>query len=169
MSNISNVEMALKDVYDLEGRIDYVVNAAAELMKKSLLSMDYSEIVRILNINYLGVVNTAIASFKYLKVSRGQLLQFASSSYTRGRAYYSLYSSSKAAVVNFVQAIAEEWMNDNVRVNCINPQRTLTPMRIKNFGKEDESSLLKAEKVALESLKTLLSDFSGEIIDVRLD
>ena len=34
---------------------------------------------------------------------------FTSSSYTRGRSGYSLYSSAKAAVVNLTQALADEW------------------------------------------------------------
>ena len=39
----------------------------------------------------------------------GSLLLFTSSSYTRGRSGYSLYSSAKAAIVNLTQALADEW------------------------------------------------------------
>lgn len=49
---------------------------------------------------------------------------------------YSLYSSSKAAIVNLVQALSEEWKSYNIKINCINPERTKTPMRIQNFGIE---------------------------------
>ena len=101
-------------------------------------------------------------------MSKGQILHFTSSSYTRGRANYALYSSTKSAVVNFVQAIAEEWQKDGIRINCINPQRTKTPMRTSNFGIEPEGTLLKSEDVAEISLKTLLSDFSGEVVDIKL-
>ena len=80
---------------------------------------------------------------------------------------YSLYSSHKAAIVNFVQAISEDWSGKSIRVNCINPERTLTPMRVKNFGIEPEGSLLDARTVAVASLKTLVSDMTGEVIDVR--
>ena len=121
-----------------------------------------------LNVNYLGMVNVALASFPYLKESKGHLLYYTSSSYTRGRAFYSLYSSTKAAVVNFVQAISQEWEPCEIKVNCINPERTKTPMRVKNFGIEDDSTLLTAEEVAQESIKTLLADFTGQVIDVKL-
>ena len=97
------------------------------------------------------------------------ILQFTSSSYTRGRAFYSLYSSSKAAVVNFIQAIAEEWAVDGVNINCINPQRTKTPMRIKNFGLEDEKTLLKSKDVAITALSILSENVTGEVIDIKLD
>lgn len=164
-----DVKRSLAEVERQEGRIDYVVNTAALLVKEPLLNMDYAQVSQIIQVNYVGMVNVAIESFPYLKKSQGKLLFYTSSSYTRGRAFYSLYSSTKAAVVNFVQAIAQEWEVAGVKVNCINPERTKTPMRERNFGVEDASTLLTAETVAKESLKTLLSDFTGQVIDVKLN
>lgn len=164
-----DVRKSLSAVAEKEGRIDYVVNTAAILMKEPLNSMDYQAVCEMVNVNYLGMVNVALESFTYLKESKGQLLFYTSSSYTRGRAFYSIYSSTKAAVVNFVQAVAQEWESAGVRVNCINPERTKTPMRTKNFGIEDEATLLKPEDVACESIKTLLSDFTGQVVDVKLN
>lgn len=80
---------------------------------------------------------------------------------------YSIYSATKAAIVNFVQAIAEEWYGFGIRINCINPERTKTPMRIQNFGNEPEGTLLPAEDVAIVSLNTVFSASTGEVIDVR--
>ncbi|MNY53281.1 hypothetical protein D3C86_1890230 [compost metagenome] len=50
----------------------------------------------------------------------------------------------------------------------MNPERTQTPMRIKNFGNEPEDTLLKPETVALRCIQTLLSNYTGQVIDVRL-
>lgn len=169
VSDIHSVRSALQNVYEQTKRIDYVVNSAAILNKEPLLHLDYEQIQKIIATNYLGAVNTTLASFIYLKESKGQILQFTSSSYTRGRAYYAMYSSTKCAVVNFVQAVAEEWISYGIKINCINPQRTKTPMRIKNFGLEDDSTLLNPEIVASRSIETLLNNFSGEVIDVKLD
>ncbi len=69
--------------------------------------------------------------------------------------------------MNLTQALAEELSDDDIRINVINPERTATPMRFKAFGKESEESLLKPEKVAEASLKTLVSDLTGQVIDVR--
>ena len=122
-----------------------------------------------IDINYVGAVNIAIASKPYLKNSRGMLLNFTSSSYTRGRAFYALYSSTNAAIVNFTQALAEEWVGDGIRINCINPERTATPMRTTNFGVEPAELLLSAEDVALISLKALFSQKTGIVVDIRKD
>ncbi len=109
------------------------------------------------------------ASIPYLKETKGSLQLYASSSYTRGRALYSTYSSTKAGVVNLAQALAQELADDEIKVNVINPERCATPMRFNAFGKEPEESLLQPEKVALTSLKTLLSNLTGQVIDVRKD
>ncbi|MDO4921926.1 MAG: bifunctional cytidylyltransferase/SDR family oxidoreductase [Phascolarctobacterium sp.] len=168
ISRRKDVEGALRQVADVTGRIDYIVNSAAILNKEPLMHLEASVIDKIIDINYRGMVNVSVEAYRYLKAARGALLQFTSSSYTRGRANYALYSSTKAAVVNFVQAIAEEWEQDGIRINCINPQRTKTPMRIANFGNEPEETLLRSADVAAVALKTLLSDFSGEVVDVKL-
>ena len=163
----SSVEKALKDIYEKEGRIDYIVNSAAVLKIGKLSDRTFEDIKKEIDINYLGVINVIKASSEYLKNSKGSILLFTSSSYTRGRALYSTYSSSKAAVVNLAQALSEELSEDNVRINVINPERTKTPMRINAFGIEPDDTLLSADKVADVSLKVLLSDLTGQIIDVR--
>lgn len=168
ISRIGDVKIALQQVAESAGRIDYIVNSAAILNKEPLMHLRADMVKQIIDINYCGMVNVSMGAYKYLKAGHGALLHFTSSSYTRGRANYALYSSTKAAVVNFVQAIAEEWEQDGIQINCINPQRTKTPMRIANFGNEPEETLLKSSDVAVVALKTLLSNFSGEVVDVKL-
>ncbi|MBQ6070962.1 MAG: bifunctional cytidylyltransferase/SDR family oxidoreductase [Bacteroidales bacterium] len=168
ISDVESVKKSIRDVAEKEGGIDYVVNSAAILMKEPLMTMSHEAIKVIINTNYWGMVNVAMASYEWLKKSNGQLLLFTSSSYTRGRAFYSLYSSTKAAAVNFAQALAQEWDSDGIRINVINPERTKTPMRVKNFGVEPDNTLLKADDVARVSLCTLLSDFTGQVVDVKI-
>lgn len=168
IADFHEVEIALQKVANQTGRIDYIVNSAAILSREPLVNMQRTIIDSMIRTNYDGMVNVAIAAYPYLKKSQGQLLLFTSSSYTRGRAFYSIYSSTKAAVVNFMQALAQEWESSHIRVNVINPERTKTNMRVRNFGNEPDHTLLKAEEVAKASIKTLLSDFTGQVIDVKI-
>lgn len=163
------VAAALKRVAAEAGAIDYIINTAAILKKEPLINMEAADIEESIRTNYLGVIHVALEGFQYLKETEGHLIFFTSSSYTRGRAFYSLYSSSKAAVVNFVQAIAQEWDKFGIKVNCINPERTRTPMRSRNFGNEEASTLLTPEEVAEVTLSTLQARFSGQVIDVKLN
>ena len=167
VSNYRDVENFLRDIHKKTGRIDGVINTAGILKMGKLIERNIEDIEEDIKVNYLGSINVAKASIPYLKESKGSIQLYTSSSYTRGRALYSTYSSTKAGIVNLVQALAEELYSDGVRINVINPERTATPMRFMAFGKEPEGSLLKPEKVAEASLKMLLSNLTGQVIDVR--
>ncbi len=167
ISNVEDIRKALESVYEQEGVIDYVVNTAGVLTMSAMDDLDIDSIGSSIQTNYVAPVMIAKLSKPYLKESSGQLLLFTSSSYTRGRANYSLYSSSKAAIVNLTQALAEEWHDEKIRINCINPERTATPMRHNAFGNEDPTTLLSASTVAQASVDALLNKHTGQIFDVR--
>ncbi len=169
IENAEQIEKALAEAHTVAGRIDYVVNTAAVLRIGRLSECSDADIREALEVNYLAPVQIAKAAHRYLAASRGHLLLYTSSSYTRGRAEYSLYSSSKAAMVNLTQALADEWTADGIRVNCVNPERTRTPMRVRAFGDEPAHSLLTSEAVARTSIDVLLSSRTGQVIDVRLE
>ncbi|MGI8882482.1 MAG: SDR family NAD(P)-dependent oxidoreductase [Jatrophihabitans sp.] len=163
----ATVGQALEQVAAQVDRIDAVVLSAAQLAKGRLSAMDDAQVLQQLKVNYLGPVTVARASEKYLRASGGHLVLFTSSSYTRGRADYAMYSSTKAAVVNLAQALADEWSADGIHVNVINPERTRTPMRVQAFGDEPADTLLKSETVAFTVLDVLSSDMTGHVVDVR--
>jgi 2-C-methyl-D-erythritol 4-phosphate cytidylyltransferase len=167
VSSADDVERALCVVAEKAGRIDCVVNTAGVLRSGRLQDRDPADIEREIAVNYLGSINTTRAALPHLEKTRGSLALFTSSSFTRGRSLYSVYSSTKAALVNLVQGVAEETAPTGVRINAINPERTDTPMRRENFGVEPPESLLTSERVAEVTLKTLLSAFTGTVVDVR--
>jgi 2-C-methyl-D-erythritol 4-phosphate cytidylyltransferase len=158
---------ALAEVHRDHGRIDAIVLTAGVLRMGRLASMSSAEVTEAIAVNYIGPVNVARAAHPYLAASRGHLLLFTSSSYTRGRENYVLYSSSKAAVVNLTQALSEEWAADGIKVNVVNPERTRTPMRVQAFGEEEPGTLLSADQVARTSLDVMASDMTGFVVDVR--
>ena len=163
----SDLVAAAEHVLAEAGRIDHVVNTAGLLPRGTLAETSEETVYAATDVNYLAPVFVAQVFHPHLAATGGSLLLYTSSSYTRGRSGYSLYSSAKAATVNLTQALADEWAMDGVRVNCINPERTATPMRTKAFGKEPADSLLDSETVARTSLDVIVSDFTGHVIDVR--
>jgi 2-C-methyl-D-erythritol 4-phosphate cytidylyltransferase len=165
--DLNAVIEALSNVHAAESRVDAIVNTAGILIHKPLTNMSLEEINEIVDVNVKGAINVAYAAKNYLRDTRGCLLNFTSSSYTRGRAFYALYSATKSSIVNLTQALAEEWLADDIRVNCINPERTRTPMRTANFGKEPAKTLLDPAVVAQVALATITSDHTGLVVDVR--
>jgi 2-C-methyl-D-erythritol 4-phosphate cytidylyltransferase len=167
VQDLPAIEQALDDVARERGRIDAVVLTAGVLRVGPLAQTSPEDITESIAVNYTAAVNVARAAHPHLAKTHGHLLLFTSSSYTRGRENYALYSSSKAAVVNLAQALSEEWAPDGVKVNAINPERTETPMRRGAFGEEPEGSLLSAEQVAEAALETIASDLTGAVVAVR--
>lgn len=163
-----DIAAAAASVLATTDTIDFVVNTAGVLPIGDLADTTEETIFAATEINYLAPIFIAQEFYPHLATSAGSLLLFTSSSYTRGRKGYSLYSSAKAAVVNLTQALADEWAGE-VRVNCVNPERTGTPMRTKAFGSEPEGTLLSSKAVARQSLDVLLSQQTGHIFDIRRD
>ena len=162
-----DVADALAEVMAERGSVDFVVNTAGVLPRGDLVDSSEETIYSATEINYVAPILIAQEFFPALAASGGSLLFFTSSSYTRGRSGYSLYSSAKAAVVNLTQALADEWAASGVKVNCLNPERTRTPMRSKAFGEEPADTLLDSMSVARSALDILLSGETGHIVDLR--
>ncbi|MGY1735352.1 SDR family NAD(P)-dependent oxidoreductase [Geodermatophilus sp. SYSU D00684] len=162
-----DVTAACEQVLAETGRVDYVVNAAGVLTQEQLVDATDDVVQSAVDVNYLAPVYIAQTFHPYLRKTRGSLLFFTSSSHTRGRSGYSLYSSTKAAVVNLTQALADEWAADGIRVNCVNPERTATPMRLSAFGEEPRDSLLTSRTVAGIAVDVLTSAWTGAVVDAR--
>ena len=69
--------------------------------------------------------------------------------------------------MNIAQGLAEEWAADAIRVNAISPERTDTPMRRAAFPEESRVGMLQAEDVADATIRLVLSDLTGQVLDVR--
>ncbi len=127
---------------------------------KELKNLSAHEIEEMIRVNLTGL----IFSFKWAQVKEGgHIINIASSSYARGRKGYAIYSSAKAGVVNFSQALAEE--RPELQVNVVVPQRTNTAMRHACFPEERADSLLAPEKVAASIIQLLKqSNLTGSIV-----
>jgi 2-C-methyl-D-erythritol 4-phosphate cytidylyltransferase len=162
-----NVECALQTAINEFGSIDAVVNTAGILKAGNLNEQSGNEILEQINTNLIGALNIARYSYKWLKESKGSLLFFSSSSYTRGRSGSVVYSATKSAIVNLTQGLSEEWASEGIKVNCIIPSRTDTDMRQKNFKEESQDSLSNPYKIAIAGAKTISKSLFGQIIRVQ--
>jgi len=162
-----DVVKVVEDIVEREGKVDFVINTAGILKMGKLSERSHKEIMEELETNYVGSINVAKASIPHLRKTKGMLILFSSSSYTLGRALYSIYSSTKAAVVNLAQALAQE--EPFIRVNVICPERTATPMRFRNFGNEPKDTLLDPTDVARAAISLLDKNITGVVFEVKKD
>ena len=166
ISSESDVRQATADAEAALGGLDFVVNTAGLLGKGSLQATAVDDVTQQLAINLSGAIWVAKAAHEALQKTKGMLLLYSSSSYTRGRADYVVYSATKAAIVNLTQGLAEEWAPDGIRVNCLVPGRTDTEMRRANFASEAQASLCNPYEAGLISAKVLSMDVTGQTVRV---
>jgi len=95
----------------------------------------------------------------------GHIINVASSSYSRGRKGFLLYTASKAAVVNFTQGLAEEL--PHLYINTVIPPRLDTKMRHDAFPDEERETLLDPERVAEEIVSILSSNTTGILYEIK--
>jgi 2-C-methyl-D-erythritol 4-phosphate cytidylyltransferase len=168
VTDFPSIIRMVEHVLTAAGRIDFIINCSGDLIRKNVEMMTLEEWHHIYDTNITGsfaLAKAVIPTFKQQKT--GNIVFVGSSSYTRGREGYSAYSSSKAALVNFCQALAEELSSWNIKVNVVSPGRVNTPLRYRNFGQEDPATLLDPDYVAREIIKSLMVDTTGSVFEIQ--
>jgi ribitol-5-phosphate 2-dehydrogenase (NADP+) / D-ribitol-5-phosphate cytidylyltransferase len=163
LTSYTDARAAFDKILEKHGPLDGLINSIGLLKTKQLDQLSFEEIDLLVATNLTGV----IYSCKCAHLKKGaHIINIASSSYVRGRKNYAIYSSTKAAVVNFTQALAEE--RHDLFINALVPQRTNTAMRLENFPDENPSTLLDPKEVASEILSLLKQrSITGTIIEVK--
>ena len=163
LSDSQKTQAAFEKIFSKNQEVDGLINVAGFLTLGSLSNLDHAQIQKLVNSNFLATV----FSCKFCRIKpRGHIINFSSSSYTRGRSGYIIYSAMKAAVVNFTQGLALE--RPDLNINCIVPSRAHTPMRTKNFPQEDVSELLDCSTIAQEVVKILECDhLTGLTVEIK--
>jgi len=164
--HIDQVKSSLDQAATEMNGMDFVINTAGFLSKESLHEQESRTIDELIAVNLTGAIYISKCSHSHLSDSKGMLLHFGSSSYTRGRAQYTPYSASKAGIVNLTQGLADEWQTEGIRVNCVVPGRTDTAMRRNNFDNEEACTLLNPYEVGISACKLLSSATTGMVVRV---
>jgi 2-C-methyl-D-erythritol 4-phosphate cytidylyltransferase len=144
------------------GSVDGLINSMGNLQVSDLQSLQDENIEEQVNVN----LTSAILLCKYVSLKPGgHIVNIASSSYSRGRKSYTVYSAAKSGLVNFTLGLSEE--RSDLCINAVVPQRTNTAMRTSNFPLETQEGLLTPEEVAIEVLHLLsMENITGEIIPI---
>ncbi len=159
LSQPATIEAAFQSAGPLSG----LINCAGYLLVKPLEALSLAEIEELLAVNLSGLIH----SCRHASIlPGGHIINIASSAYSRGRKNSSIYSSAKAAVVNFTQALAEE--RADLHIHTVIPHRTRTPMRQKNFPEDALEDLLEPSTVAQTVIDLLKDEVStGGLVEVR--
>lgn len=128
VSNVNDVEKAVKEAVNKFGRVDILVNNAGIYPYKALMEMSEKDWARVLDINLKGtfLMTKAIVP-KMIEQKYGKIINIASIAGSMiGYPSLTHYSASKAGVVGFTRALALELAQYGINVNAISPGPILT-------------------------------------------
>lgn len=143
VSSASEVQNAFRSLARRE-RIDILVNNAGIAHVGKLEDTSEQDFEKVFQVNVTGMYNCMRACIDHMKENRGGvILNMASIAATAGVAERFAYSMSKGAVVAMTYSVAKDYIDYNIRCNCISPARVHTPFVdgfvAKNYpGREQE-------------------------------
>jgi 2-C-methyl-D-erythritol 4-phosphate cytidylyltransferase len=168
--DVSRSESILHFIECLEqkdAKFDHVIYCPGALLLKNIREYDEQEWDYTYDVNLKGVFRLLRHIPRFLNRG-GHILVIGSSSYSLGRAGYSAYSSSKAALINLIQAAADEF--PEYRLNVLSPQRAATDLRVAAFGNDERArTLLDPDAIAESALDIIATELTGMNFDVRVD
>lgn len=123
--------------------IEAVVCNAGVCEKETLLiDMQVSEIERVINTNLTGtILCNQIAAKNFCKLKRGNIINIASFLGEEGCACESVYSASKAGIINLTKSLAQELGQFGIRVNSVSPGYIETNM-VSEFNDAEKSNII---------------------------
>jgi NAD(P)-dependent dehydrogenase (short-subunit alcohol dehydrogenase family) len=111
------------------GGIDIVVNSAGVRTNGSITEITEEQWDRTLDVNLKGVfVVSRLAIPEMIKRGGGVIINIGARSGMAGQAGRAAYCASKGGMITLTEAMAMDYATQKIRVNCICPGPTRTPM-----------------------------------------
>ncbi len=137
------VKQTIDAIAASDGSIHILINNAGIAHIGNAENTSETDFDRLINVNVKGVYNCLHAAIPYLKKQGGCIVNMASVASSVGIPDRFAYSMTKGAVVGMTLSVAKDYIQHNIRCNCISPGRVHTPFvdgfLSKNYpGKEKE-------------------------------
>jgi NAD(P)-dependent dehydrogenase (short-subunit alcohol dehydrogenase family) len=158
------------EIERVEGRIDYLITAAAVFVSRPFLEFSQEEWARTLAVNTTGTwLASRLVLEGMLRRQFGRIVLLSSMLARTGGVNCAAYAASKGGVLGLARALALEVAADGIRVNTVSPGLTDTPQPRGHLSEEQLAAKARAlplgriatvEEV-VEGVLFLLSDESS--------
>ena len=139
------VAAMVRAVHEQHGRVDVLVNNAGWDKAVPFVESDPADWDRIVQINLYGVLNTCHQVLPIMAAQGGgAVVNIGSDAGRVGSSGEAVYSAAKGGVIAFTKSTARELARHQVRINCVCPGPTDTPLFASMGGESLRAALVKA-------------------------
>ena len=118
----SQLKSELASIIETYPCFDIVINNAGFLVNKPFAEITKEELLMMFQVNVMGVFESLQVLYPKLKGRNAHVVNISSMGGFQGSAKFpglSAYASSKAAVASLSEQLAEEWKEDQIKVNAL--------------------------------------------------
>jgi NAD(P)-dependent dehydrogenase (short-subunit alcohol dehydrogenase family) len=129
VSDADQVEQLVQKVIETDGRLDVLINNAGITLGAPVWETTPEQWARVLSVNLTGVFNGCRSALRRMVGQRhGAIVSTASDAGLVGWPGQSAYCATKTGIVGLTRAVAMDAAPYGVRVNCVCPAFTDTPL-----------------------------------------
>lgn len=124
-----SIDEALKQVMAQFGRLDYVINNAGGGVLKPFAELTNEDFDKTVGLDLVGTFKCMRAESKlFLKQGFGSIVNTGALGSFYAPGGFGAYNAAKNGIMGMTQAAAVDYADQNIRVNCVAPGLTKTPL-----------------------------------------
>jgi NAD(P)-dependent dehydrogenase (short-subunit alcohol dehydrogenase family) len=163
VTDMATTAPVVEALHSRHGRIDVLLALVGGFAGGALVETERAEWDRMLALNLTSVFTAARAVVPLMRqAGRGRVVTIGSRAVRPPAAGFIAYTVSKAGVIAFTLALAEELRGSGVTANCVLPSTMDTPANRAAMPGADRSGWVPVESVA-ESIAFLASDAAAHV------
>ena len=111
-----------------QGRLDALINMAGILRATIATDTTLEQFRSVIDTNLVGTFLMCRVCLPHLLITKGNIVNAASTAGLHGHPYMVAYAASKGAIIALTKSLAREYILQGVRVNAVAPGGTATPL-----------------------------------------